>query len=403
MLGKSDTKILLLFGLLISLIGCQNIEKQVAQTVQSSSSNVVPNWQIKEFIVQNVPNEDDIFALSEIQKRDFLDFYLAPENQEIKGHRRLYNYLESILDGFDYRGDTFGAREALQKHRGNCLSLAIVTTALAKLVDIDVKYQRVNTAPIYQRFHNVMTLSSHVRTHVYAPKEKRKPGKIVIVRSKLVIDYFPESSNVSGDFVEYEDFISMYYQNLAGDALVQKDYQLAYSLLAKGMEIDSKNPETINTLAVLHKELKNPIQTEHLYQYAMQHTLGSVNVLSNYALLLERQERDTELEALELQMASVTDDNPYRWYDIANRQFSKQKYAIALKYFKRSIEVAPYLHEGYFGLAKTYHHIGLTEQAIAAMEKAAELAFTPNDEFVYQAKLRVLTAQESDSSGVKTN
>ncbi|TRY33770.1 hypothetical protein [Aliiglaciecola sp. M165] len=394
MIGKQAVKLILISVFLLGAGGCQTSPADSVAVVEETSNQHVINWQINDFPLLPVPSVNDIFRLTEDQKQEFLAYYHSPENQDVEGHRRLYNYLESILDGFDYRGDTFGASEALQEHRGNCLSLAIVTTALAKLVNIDVKYQRVNTAPIYQRFHNVMTLSSHVRTHVYAPETKKTRNSIVLIRAKLVIDYFPDSNNVSGDFVEYEDFISMFYQNLAGDALVQKDFALAYSLLAKAMEVDGKNPETLNTLAVLHKGLKNLQKTEYLYKYAMAYTTGSVNVLSNYALLLEEQEREEELLALELQMADVNDDNPYRWYDIANRQFSKQKYGIALKYFKRSIDVAPYLHEGYFGLAKTYHQIGLKEQAVAAMEKAAELAFTPNDEFVYQAKLKVLTAND---------
>ncbi|GAA0859566.1 hypothetical protein [Aliiglaciecola litoralis] len=390
----SLSRCVLLFIILLS--GCQS-SNQPLTTSEPTQPKATLNWQIPELPKMPVHSVDDIFALSREQQQHFLNYYYAPENQTVAEHKRLFNYLESILSGFDYRGDTLIARNALEDQNGNCMSLAIVTSALAKLVGLDVRYQRVNSAPIYQRFNNVMTLSSHVRTHLYQPKIPSAPNEIVIVRAKLVIDYFPENTNVSGDFIEAHDFLSMYYQNMAGDAMVKNDHATAYANLSAAMKIDPNNSETLNTLAVLHKSRGAQQVAERIYQYALAENASSVNLLSNYAILLEEQGRTKEWQALQDRLTEVEDDNPYRWYDVANRQFSKQNFAIALKYYKRSIEVAPYLHEGYFGLAKTYYQIGMLEQAADMMKKASELAFTPNDEYLYQAKLKVLSAKESDS------
>lgn len=375
--------------------GCSSLPVSTTKPLVQSQNERGLDWKLPIFGHTQVDSVDEIFALTLSQQQNFLSYFNSPLNQSVPPHNRLYNYLETLLSGFDYRGETYVAHEALEQHGGNCMSLAILTTALANLVDLEVRYQRVNSAPLYQRFDNVMKLSSHVRSHIFEPKIKAKRGEIVFIRGRLMIDYFPDSSDVKGEFIGAEEFYSMYYQNLAGDALVEKDYNRAYANLTAAMAIDGNNSETLNTLAVLYKTLNYTKKAESLYQYVLENTAGSANVLSNYALLLEKQQRFDELNELEDKFDTINDNNPYRWYDMANRHFSRQKYNVALKYYKRSVEVAPYLHEGYFGLAKTYYQIGKHEKASKFMQKASELAYTPKDEYLYSAKLKVLNLKQN--------
>ncbi|GAA6186512.1 tetratricopeptide repeat protein [Aliiglaciecola sp. NS0011-25] len=394
---RQPLKTIGLLAMLIGLGACQtaNVVTSDDSLQNKHEPKVSLSWQSTLFTPREVASVDDIFQLTQKQQEDFEAYYFAEKNAHIEGHERLYNYLDMILYGFDYRGDTYTASDALTKHSGNCLSLAILTTALANLVDLDIRYQRVNAAPIYQRYHNVMTLSSHVRTHVFAPETEVKENEIVVARKKMIIDYFPEKGNVRGDFLNESQFLSMYYQNLAGDSLIAKDYDLTYSLLAKAMEINSEDPETLNTLAVLYKNLGDLARAEKIYHYALNNTSGSVNILSNYAMLLTEQNRQDELSRLQENLSSIEDDNPYRWYDIANRHFDRDELIYALRYFKRSVKAAPYLHEGYFGLAKTYYQMGKIESAKQNMDTAVELTFTPQDKVLYQAKLKVLAIEKN--------
>ena len=382
----------LLSIVLVFFVGCSATQEQ------SSAPLVMKTLTLPEepFSLLPVPSQQQIFQLSEQQKQDFLDYYHAPENQFVLGHRRLHQYLESILDGFHFQGKTHNASQALIAQSGNCLSLAILTTALAKLVDLEVSYQRVNSAPIYHRYHNVMTLSSHVRTIIYQPKSETADDMLLLRRGHLIIDYFPQSGDIKGDKVAYEDFVAMYFQNLAGDALVKEQFQLAYSLLKKAWQIAPDNPETVNSLAVLYGKIGLEKEAESLYAGAVDKGIASVNVMSNYHLLLTRQNRVKEAKALEVKLADVKDDNPYRWFDVADRQFDKAKYAIALKYYKRALEQAPYLHEGYFGMAKVYFTLGLEKEAKEALNRALELSYVPEEQRLYQSKLKVLEATQED-------
>ena len=86
----------------------------------------------------------------------------------------------------------------------------------------------------------------------------------------------------------------------------------------------------------------------------------------------------------------IKDDNPYRWYDVANLAYEQKKYTLALRLFQKTTDMAPYLPESFYGQAKTHFKLGNATKAKSAMRKAAELAYTPKDERRYNSKLQVL-------------
>jgi transglutaminase-like putative cysteine protease len=81
----------------------------------------------------------------------------------------LFDYLDVRVSGFTYKGETNTAKQALLKNQGNCVSLAIVTTAMAKLVGLEIEYQKVNSEPVYDMHEDILLLAGHVRTRVYQP------------------------------------------------------------------------------------------------------------------------------------------------------------------------------------------------------------------------------------------
>ncbi len=337
-----------------------------------------------------VESEHDIFTLDDVQKQQFLAFFYAAERQHVPSHKRLYEYLEASIEGFHYRGETYNARHAYHSNEGNCLSLAILTTSLAKLAGLEVEYQKVNAPPVYQRHGDLLTISSHVRTFVYQSDFESPDGSVVLRKPRMVIDYFPQRGNISGGQVTYHDFVSMYYQNLAAEAMVENENHTAYSLLKRAHTISPRNPETLNSLAVLHRRAGYENAALQIYRYAQQHSAGSVNLISNFATLLEKQGDKDGAANLRESIQHIEDDNPYQWLDIGEAHLSKGELRLATKYFSRAVENAPYLHEGHFGLAKAYLSLGKTGHAHKALKKAYELAaFTP-EQHLYQAKLSIL-------------
>ncbi len=268
-------------------------------------------------------------------------------------------------------------------------ALALLTAALAKLVNLELLYQEVHTAPIYKRFEGVMTTSTHVRSIILQPKQPQEKN-VIIFRSRAIIDYFPSSSNDKGEYLSEQAFISMYYQNMAADALGKGNNDLAYSYLARAMNIDSANAETINTLAVLYRKDGHVDQARALYEYVIKNDIESVHTLSNFAVLLKKVGDEETLASIGEMYLKAQDSNPYRWYDIGNEYLSRRDFQRAQVFFNRAIERGPYLSEGYFGLAKVHYLEGDLDRAEKMMVKALSLTYPSDDQRLYTAKLEAL-------------
>lgn len=343
----------------------------------------------------DIPSPAQIVELSPEQQQHFLRYFNDPVRAEVPRHRRLFQYIDRLYVNFNYLGKTFDAETAMREQSGNCMSLAILTTALAELVGLDVGYQRVNVAPVYQRYASVMTLSTHVRTHLYADAVE-EDDEIVVLRARIIIDYYPQRSNIRGEMIDAPAFFSMYYRNLASDALIYGRYNEAYEFMRYALTIAPYDPENLNTMAVTLNKLGAADKALAVYAYATGTAETSLNVISNYADLLETVDKQEQAAQVRLQMRRANDDNPYRWLDNANRAINEGKYFLARTLLNKALERAPYLHEAYFSLAKSYYLSDEHEKADEALQTAAKLAYLPETERLYEAKRAVLSAVEQD-------
>ena len=127
-----------------------------------------------------VPPVASLFKLTKEQEADFLHYFHDPRHAAEAPHQRLSAYLYQRLHGFRYYGPTQSAADALSTHEGNCLTLALVTTALARLAEVEVAYQRISDTPVFERNGNVVLVSEHVRSLLFDPGYTPEPGAVVI-------------------------------------------------------------------------------------------------------------------------------------------------------------------------------------------------------------------------------
>jgi Tfp pilus assembly protein PilF len=118
-------------------------------------------------------------------------------------------------------------------------------------------------------------------------------------------------------------------------------------LLSAALQISPINIETLNTLAVLHKKSGKPDVAESIYRHTLQHTKGSVSILSHYVILLNESNRHVEAALYEDKYLEIEDDNPFNWHDLAYHAYERENYWKALYLYKKSADMAPYLHENF--------------------------------------------------------
>lgn len=342
---------------------------------------------------------DDIYRLSASQEKAFLDYFRDPANRRTPPALRLYEYLEETAHAFEYSEHT---RTAEQVHRltgGNCLSLANLTTALARLAGIDVGYQLVNDLPVFEKQEQTILRGVHVRSILFyaAARETRARAAADnslgwLRRSGLVVDYFPTGRGRYLRRISEAEFTAMYYRNMAVEALIQNDYARAYWFTMVSLDHAPDHADAINTLAILYRRSGDDQTTAEIYEYGI--SLGQVapTLLRNYRTMLTSQNRLDDAREITNLLAALRDTDPFDWWFMGEDAYEEKNYSDALAYYKKSVEIAPYLHEAYFGMARSYYQLGQTDSARKAMRQAVENAGKARFRTLYEAKFAALSA-----------
>lgn len=339
---------------------------------------------------------DEIHDLSEQQRREFYRYFYDTENQDKAPHKRVSDYLELFADGFSYRGETFTASEALEHSAGNCLALAILTTGLARLVNVDVEYQLIDSAPVFESRGNHLRRSLHVRTLLIDPEWQPPEGFLVLSPPGIRVDYFPSRFDRFIGNIDESEYFAMYYRNIAADAIEEQDLDQAYWLLMESIELSPASPETLNMFAIVFDRAGDKRKSEEIYRYGIQHAERRVSLLRNYGIFLRREGRIPEAEEIDALLAEQHDLNPFDWINAGEEAYADGDFRRAMSLFGKSVELAPYLHEGHFGLAKTYFQLGNLRKAEQELEEALTHATRSAARQRYEAKLAALSEDLTD-------
>ncbi|MFC0446198.1 tetratricopeptide repeat protein [Pseudidiomarina halophila] len=295
-----------------------------------------------------VTTEDELFALTAEQQADFLDDFHT-KFAHLPVNERIAEYLHSITFGFNYKEQTYTASEALTRSAGNCMALAIVTQSLARLVEVDLRFQRVNNAPVYDRSANVVMVSDHVRARLY------KPGETT---SWVTVDYFPARESRNGDLVNQQEFLALYYRNRAAELMLDGEQSAAFAYAKEALRYQPLDSDALNIIALLHRRAGDETTAEAIYAFVLTRDNTNLNVLYNYLELAKKQQRPTLIAQLQEQINQLPDYNPYTWIALAERAYAEDDLATAIRMYEKAASYAPYLHEVYWGQARLYLELG---------------------------------------------
>lgn len=337
-----------------------------------------------------IPSTDQLLALSEQQQAEFIAFLNSPLTQSVPMYQRVADYLVNITSAFNYQGETLTAASALQARSGNCLSLALLTTALADMANVKIGYQLLDDLPVYEYYGSIIEKGVHVRSLLYGP-QSTADAENASRHTILKVDYFPSGNRRLVANLARNSFIAMYYTNHAAEALISADLDTAYWYVRESLEFAPANAEAINMLAVLHKRKGNVAVAEQLYRYGIAHADNKLSILKNYKVLLENANRHEEAAAIGLQLAALDDPSPFNWLQQARYAYEAGDFSAAIGYYNRALKLAPYLHQAYVGIAISLHELGDDEAARRSLQQALAIVYKPSTKVRYEAKLAALS------------
>jgi len=385
---------LLCYIFLINIIsGCSvNNSQNIATNKTVNFSQLVLNKTNFNRSTINVVNEQELFHLSKNQRKEFLDYFQKKNADNIPSHRIVADFINDKLSNFTYYGKTFIAKEAMAKNKGNCMSLAIYTTAIAKLVNLEVTYREVNTLPVFEKHNNLLLSSTHVQTILIDPTFIPEKNMVYFYKPSIVIDYFPTSTNHVGTPLNYKQFVAMYYQNIAADALVANNLNKAFAYAEQGFEFDPYSSKLLNTLAVTYRRKGDLITAQKLYDEGLKSNSKKLSLVNNYIFLSKKQNNEKKVAELTKTLENLNDPNPYTWLEQAYIAKKNQQYSKAIRYFMRTLDTAPYVHQAYIGLYQVYLAKHQPRKAQKMLKKALEWTHEFEQRKMYKMKLFQLSA-----------
>ena len=330
----------------------------------------------------------------------------AAEVFEVSSEMR--QYLRSIADQLDSKGRQKGlydalytknqlkleydaamtrnASEAFAGRTGNCLSLVIMTAALAKELGLAVYYQRVISDETWSRTGDTWFSSGHV--NVTLGKKPTDPRILFNERTPLTIDFMPLAPN-QGQYawpILEETVVAMFMNNRSAESLMRGNVNDAYWWAREAIAQDARFLAAYNTLGVIYRRHGNLAEAEQVFQYVLEREAANTFAMSNLVIVYDEQGRDAESKALAKKLALIQPFPPFHYFDKGLAAMRAGDYKMARDLFAKEVARDSYYHEFHFWLAAAYVGLGEFQQAQRHLTIAMENSTTRSEHDLYAAK-----------------
>ena len=330
----------------------------------------------------------DIFAVSGEMRR-FVQTEIggSPQGGGIQQRfaEALYTKGELRLEYESVR--TRNAAEAFADRTGNCLSLVIMTAALAKEIGLPVRYQRVFVDDTWTRSEDVYFAIGHVNLSLGRRQIDGGFGRND--SDVMTIDFLPprDLRGVRTQPLEESTVAAMYMNNRAAESFAQRKLDDAYWWARAAIETDPGFIGSYNTLGVVYRRHGDLKEAESVLAYALERDPRNAHVMTNLVPVLEDLGRVAEAKTLARTLQQLEPNPPFSYFDRGMAAIRRADFNAAKDLFAQEIARAPYHHEFHYWLAVAYAGLGDGNGARKELEIALETSTTRNDRAMYAAKL----------------
>jgi Flp pilus assembly protein TadD len=282
--------------------------------------------------------------------------------------RREFDYLSAV---------TTPAEQTFRQHAGNCLSLALMSIALADKFGLDAQLQEVPMVPVWERQGKFDLISGHV--FVIIRRTRFPDTGIIDLFGDLVIDFDPTvrraySGRISSIPISRERGLAMFYNNRGAEAYVMGKLEEAYANYRQSAALDATFYGTWFNLSQLYMRIGQPDAAEAVLRHALEINPKNYNGLQTMQSLLGKQGRDVEAALYAQRITQLRDNDPYYHYMIGAEKFAKGDLRGAIGSFEHATSLGIGFVEVHEALRDAYRATGNIEKARMQEERLLELA-----------------------------
>lgn len=337
---------------------------------------------------QAVADYRQLTSLSAAQQADFLAYFQHPSRQHLSAAQRVGQYMQNYLLDFQYQLTTLSASETLAQLRGNCMSLALLTQALAQLAQVEVRFQLSYREPVVDLQQGMLISVNHIRSYLMTQPVEQAGAML----SAVIVDYFPGPTTISGTMLDDKGFIALLYNNLAAEAWFAGQRQLALAHLVYALQQAPTDSLSINSLAVMLKQQGQLSAAKAWFRYGMQQSDVDLALLQNYQLLADQTGDQHTYQQLNQLIARypADDGDPFVWFNLAQRAEQQGNTDTAYHYYQRLLQRAPGFLPATQKMLQYHLQHQQTKQAQQLLETALAYSYGAENRQRYQQKLDAL-------------
>lgn len=306
----------------------------------------------------------DIFQLPP----DLLQELRAPKLRNATADRRLQFLIDTVVANktrpFMYvGGHTTGATQTWNTRQGDCLSLTVLTLAMAKELRLPAIVQEVTGSPVFDRRGNVDFQVGHVNVFINRHMATETPTSTDLTHG-VVIDFEPSyGSTRMGIALSEVSVLARFYNNQGAEHLARSDYVQAYAYFKAALLAEPGLGSALNNLGWLYWHQGYAALAEAVLVQAVQHSRESDAAARALYRLLITQGRTQEAQQYEAQRIARQQQAPYYWIDQGREALMANHFDRAIDALERAQALTSGFSEVHRYLAAAYWHAGKPEKA----------------------------------------
>jgi tetratricopeptide (TPR) repeat protein len=292
------------------------------------------------------------------------------------------------------------AAEAFDARSGNCLSLVLMTAALAHELQVPVRYQSAYLEEAWSRNGNLLFASGHVNITL---SRRMLDAGTMRDYSPWTIDFLPadEIRSLRVRDLDESTVLAMYANNRAAEALARGKLNDAYAWAAEAMRKDPTFLNSYNTLGVVYLRHDHPAQAERVFRYVLEREPKNTRALANLAEAYTRLARPADAEATRTRLAAIETVAPFHFFNLGLDAAKRSDWRTARDLFAREVARADYNHEFHFWLGLADWQLGDVTQARKHLQLAMDNSTTRGQHDLYAAKLAWLQSRSKPEPASK--
>ena len=378
---------LLMFCLIIG--ACKSTETETTNAAPTLlNDSLFPTYNL--FPVET---PEEIFFLDEDAKR-FAEKAVYEKSILQKNVKGLVKAIFDHADqGMLYRNSAnTTANTTFHNRAANCLSLSIMTYALAEHVGLNATFYEVDIPEYWTRRDGYSLLNGHINLRVSVPND----GVVAALGGawadvdfdpQMLRNYFPRNA------VSLNKVISMYYNNKGADALVANSYTRAYSYFRAAAKLSPELQQSWVNLGVLYRMVDEYEQAEIAYKHALSLNDDNLTAWENLSILYIYQDRDVEASRITQMVETKRKTNPFYHYILGEQAFDSGDIEIAISHYEKGLRLDKSRHELLFGMAKAQHELGDVSEAQRYLQQAVKHSPNEQDRQRYTSKLAAIASR----------